>query len=91
MALELIRKPRGFYDKEKFCEKRMCFFIENRQKEMSISQSELGTLIGITQQAFGNRVNLRKGTCNLSAMQLVKILERLNASDDERAALLKMD
>ena len=91
MALDLIRKPRGFYDKEKFCEKRLCLYIENRRMEMGINQKDLAELIGISQQAFSKRVKRETGKCNLSEMQLAKILKRLKATDEERASLLDLD
>jgi predicted transcriptional regulator len=81
-----MRKPRGFcYDKDKYCKERLTEFIEGRRKTLNISQRELGAKIGMTQQAFSNRVS----NCSFTFLQAVKILECLKATDDEKLSLMK--
>lgn len=87
---DIPRKPRGFYDKEKFFEARLAEFIEGRRRRLGKKQAELGEVIGISQQAFGKRVKPEEGKCNLTCIQLVKLFDALEVTDEERIALMKM-
>lgn len=81
-----MRKPRGFYDREKYQSDCLVEFIEGRRKTLNKSQGELGELLNMTQQAFSNRMAKR----NFTFLQVVKLLEFLQASDEEKLRLMKM-
>ena len=82
-----MRKPRGFYDKEKYQEDCLAEFIEGRRKTLNMSQGELGAEIGMTQQAFSYRLKER----NFTFMQIVKLFNVLQATDEEKLRLLKTE
>jgi hypothetical protein len=81
-----VRKPRGFYDKEKYLSDCLVEFIEGRRKTLNKSQSDLGELLNMTQQAFSSRMARR----NFTYLQVVKLLEFLQATDEEMLRLMKM-
>lgn len=78
-------RKRGFcYDKDKFSKDSLVELIEGKKRVLKVSNAELGELIGITGQAFGQRLKNAK----LEYMHLIKIFQRLNFSQDEIIKLM---
>ena len=80
-----IRKPRGFYDKDKHQIDCLIEFISGKMKTTKKNQTAMGEVIGMQQASFGSR--LRAG--NFNYIQLVKIFSELNATDEEILKLMK--
>ena len=78
-------RKRGFCcDKDKFSKDSLVELIEGKKRVLKVSNAELGELIGITGQAFGQRLKNAK----LEYMHLIKIFQRLNFSQDEIIKLM---
>lgn len=85
------RKSPGPYDKDKYSRACLLEFIEGRRKTLNKRQADLGAVIGMTQQAFGYRMNNQKGNGNFEFIHLVKLFKELEATDEEILWLMKQD
>lgn len=71
---------RGFCcDEDKYSKDTLIELIEGRKKRLKVSNAELGKLIGITGQAFGNRLKQAK----FEYIQLIKIFQKLDFTHEE--------
>ncbi|MBO5853149.1 MAG: helix-turn-helix transcriptional regulator [Bacteroidales bacterium] len=87
---DIKRKPRGFcYDKDGYSKLRLIEFIEGRRKSLNIKRSELAELLGMTEANIGYHLNPQKGNAKFTFIQIVKILEKLQATDEEILSLMK--
>lgn len=86
-----MRKPRGFYDKDKHSADCLLEFINGRMATLKKNQSDMGKALGITQQAFGYRIDPNKGSGNFDFLQLRKLFKELNATDEEILRLMKQE
>ena len=82
------RKPRGFcYDKDKFVIDRFVEFVDGRRRRLKKRQTDLGNALGITQQAFSHRMEGAK----FELLDLVKLFEELEATDEEILRIMKSE
>lgn len=85
-------RQRGFcVDKEKYKVRYLLEFVDGRRRRLKLSQAKLGGLIGITQQAFGSRMDENRGNGNFSYIELVKLFKELRVTDEEILKLMKME
>ena len=87
---DMPRQPRGFYDKEEFCQDRLLEYIEGRRRRLNKKQSDLGEAVGMSQQSFSYRMHRDKGRGNFEFIHLVKLFKELEATDEEILKLMKM-
>ena len=85
------RKPPRYYDKDKYSTACLLEFIEGRRKTLNKKQSDLGAVLGMTQQAFGYRMNSQKGNGNFEFLHLVKLFKELEATDEEILRIMKQN
>ena len=88
---DMKRKPRGFYDKDRYSEDRLMEFLEGRRRRLGLTQTDMGAVIGISQQSYGNRVHPEKGRGHFDFLELVKIFKFLKLTDEEILMLMKQD
>ena len=85
-------RKRGFcYDKDKHTSVKLIEFIEGRRKVLKISRAALAGMLGMTEQNFGYYLNPQKGNAKFTFLQTVKILEALQATDEEKLKLMRME
>ena len=85
-----VRKPRGYcYDKDKYTVSKFIEFVEGRRKVLKMSRKTLATELGMTEQNLGYHLNPEKGNAKFTLIQIIKILDVLEATDEDRLRLLK--
>lgn len=83
-----MTRKRGFlYDKDKFSKDMLYEKITRQKKRLKVSNAELGNLLGITGQAFSNRLS----ESNFDYIQLIKIFKRLKFTDAEMIQLMTQE
>lgn len=78
--------PRVAIKKKEYMVKDLCEWIAGRMRTMHLKQADMGEMIGISQPAFKNRLD--KGL--FSYAELVTILNKLNATDEEILRIMKL-
>ncbi len=78
--------PRVAINKKKYMLKDLSEWITGRMKTLGLTQSDVGELLGITQQAFCQKV----AQCNFKYSELLPLLKRLQATDEEILRLMKL-
>lgn len=78
--------PRVPLNKKKYLQTDLREWMDGRMSVLGKTQEDMGSAIGITQQAFGSR--WRKGL--FTNMQLYIIFKELKATDEEILRLMKM-
>ena len=87
-----MARKRGFcYDKDQYRKDCLIEKIEGKRKRLRISQDSLGKQLGITQQGYAYRVDSKKGNASFTFIELVKIFQELQFSDNEILALMKQE
>ena len=81
------RKRGLLYDKDKFSKDMLYEKITRQKKRLKVSNAELGNLLGITGQAFSNRLS----ESNFDYIQLIKIFKRLQFTEDEMIQLMTQE
>lgn len=85
-----LRKPRGFcFDKDKHSAMRLIEFIEGRRRSLKKKNADLGEVLGMTAQNVGYYLNPQKGNAGFNFIQLVKLFQELEATDEEILQLMK--
>ena len=78
--------PRCSLNRKKYKVSDLSKWLAGKMYELKLSQSDMAELIGISQPAFSNR--MRKGIFSYS--ELLAILDKLKATDEEILKLMKM-
>lgn len=85
-------RKRGFcYDKDQHSRNCLIEKIEGKRRRLHISQCDVGTAIGITQQGYAYRLNPEKGNASFTFIELVKLFRVLEFTDDEIVKLMKQE
>ena len=74
-------------NQDKYVEKDAIAFIEGKTRERGLTDTDIAKLIGITQSSYSNRK--RKGKMNFNYMELYKIINRLELTDEELVRLMR--
>lgn len=78
--------PRVSIKKKEYMVNDLTKWINRRRADLNLRQRDLAELLGISQPALSNR--LEKGLFNY--MDMIQILNVLNATDEEILKLMKM-
>lgn len=73
--------PRVSINKEKYIDADAVSFVEGKTRERKLTDTDIAHEIGITQSSYSNRK--RKGKMNFNYLELVKIIKRLQLTDEE--------
>lgn len=87
----MTRKRGFFYDKDQYCKDCLIEKIEGRRKRLHLSQEDVGTAIGLTQQGYAYRVNPEKGNASFTFIEVVLLFKELKFSDEEILAMMKQE
>lgn len=79
--------PRVTILKDKYIESDAADFLNGKIREAKLSDKDIAALIGITPPAFCNRK--QNGRFKFDYMELVKIIPKLNLSDEEIIKLMR--
>lgn len=78
--------PRVSISKKKYLKTDLREWMTGRMNTLGLKQVEMGELLGISQQAFGNRLR----ASNFTNDQLYEIFKKLKATDEEVLRLMKL-
>lgn len=78
--------PRVTINKKKYLKTDLREWMEGRMDTLDKNQAYMGVALGISQQAFGNRLN----KANFTNEQLYIIFKELEATDDNILRLMKL-
>lgn len=79
--------PRVLLYQDKYIEADAVAFIRGKTKERGLTDTEMAHEIGITQSSYSNRVRKKKMQFNF--MELFKIIQRLELTDEEIVKLMR--
>lgn len=79
--------PRVHINKDKYIEADAVAFIRGKTKEQGLTDTDIAHEIGITQSSYSNRV--RKKKMQFDYMDLFKIIQRLELTDEEIIKLMR--
>lgn len=78
--------PRVAINKKKYMLNDLSEWITGRMKTLGFTQTDGGELLGITQQAFGQKV----AKSNFKYSELLELFKHLHATDEEILRLTKL-
>lgn len=79
--------PRVTLYQDKYIDSDAVSFVEGKTRERKLTDTDLAQEIGITQSSYSNRK--RKGKMNFNYLELVKIIKRLELTDEEIVKLMR--
>ena len=79
--------PRVTLYQDKYIESDAVAFIRGKTRQKGLTDTDIAHEIGITQSSYSNRK--RKGKMNFNYLELVKIIKRLELTDEEIAKLMR--
>lgn len=79
--------PRVSINKDKYIEADAVAFIRGKTRQQGLTDTDIAHEIGITQSSYSNRV--RKKKMQFDFMELLKIIQRLELTDEEIVKLMR--
>lgn len=79
--------PRVTLYADKYIEFDAVSFVEGKTRERKLTDTDIAKEIGITQSSYSNRK--RKGKMNFNYLELVKIIKKLQLTDEEIVKLMR--
>lgn len=79
--------PRVSLYADKYIDADAVSFVEGKTRERKLTDTDIAHVIGITQSSYSNRK--RKGKMNFNYLELVKIIKRLELTDEEIVKLMR--
>ena len=79
--------PRVTLYADKYIDADAVAFIEGKTRERGLTDTDIAKVIGITQSSYSNRK--RKGKLNLTYLELVKIIHKLELTDEDISKLMR--